>query len=84
MIQEIYQRGPIVCSIAVPETLEDYEWGVYEDKTGDTTQVHTVEVYGYAEEDGKKFWYVRNSWGRGVNNIGIESSCAWAVPYIIR
>lgn len=94
MMQEIYQRGPIACAIAVPEALEDYTGGVYCDDTGDMQQVHAISVVGYgvSEEDGTPYWLVRNSWGthwgeqgffrvcRGKNNIAIESDCAWATP----
>ena len=34
MMAEIAARGPITCTIACPETLENYTGGVYEDKTG--------------------------------------------------
>ena len=91
MMQEIYQRGPIACGIAVPDALENYTGGVFHDKTGDTDIVHDISVVGWgADTDGTKFWTVRNSWGthwgeqglfrviRGINNIAIESSCAWA------
>jgi cathepsin X len=92
MMQEIYQRGPIACGIAVPDALEDYTGGIFEDTTGDMEIVHDVSVVGFGEENGVKYWTVRNSWGthfgesgffrvvRGKNNIAIESDCAWATP----
>jgi len=90
MMQEIYQRGPIACGIAVPDALENYTSGIFEDKTGDMDIVHDISVVGYGVEDGTKYWTVRNSWGtqfgesgffrvvRGTNNIAIETDCAWA------
>lgn len=92
MMQEIAQRGPIACGIAVPQTLEDYTGGIYCDDTGDMEIVHDISVVGYGVENGQKYWLVRNSWGthwgedgffrvcRGTNNINIESDCAWATP----
>jgi cathepsin X len=29
MMQEIYQRGPIACGIAVPDALENYTSGIF-------------------------------------------------------
>lgn len=92
MMQEIYQRGPIACGIAVPDSLESYTGGIYKDETGDMSIVHDISVVGYGVENGTKYWVVRNSWGshwgesgfvrvvRGINNIAIESDCAWATP----
>ena len=92
MMQEIAQRGPIACGIAVPEALEEYTGGIFCDETGDMNIVHDISVVGYGVEDGAKYWLVRNSWGtqwgedglfrvcRGTNNIAIESDCAWATP----
>ena len=92
MMQEIYQRGPIACGIAVPDSLENYTGGIYCDDSGDLNIVHDISVVGYGEENGDKYWLVRNSWGthwgeegffrvcRGTNNIAIESDCAWATP----
>ena len=73
--------------------LKNYTGGVFHDKKVDTDIVHNISVVGWgADTDGTKFWTVRNSWGthwgeqglfrviRGINNIAIESSCAWATP----
>lgn len=91
-MQEIYQRGPIACGIAVPDALEDYTGGVFNDTTGDMDIVHDVSIVGWGVDNGVKYWTVRNSWGthygedgfvrviRGINNIAIESDCAWATP----
>eukprot|EP00882_Tetradesmus_deserticola_P001926 GHRQ01002065.1.p1 GENE.GHRQ01002065.1~~GHRQ01002065.1.p1 ORF type:complete len:548 (+),score=226.91 GHRQ01002065.1:231-1874(+) len=95
MQQEILAKGPIVCGIACPEEFV-YKYhsakhgGVYIDKTGDTELDHDVEVVGWGEEeDGLKYWLVRNSWGsywgslgffklqRGVNALQIESGDCW-------
>merc|ERR1712176_246582 len=92
MMQEIAQRGPIACGIAVPDALENYTGGIFCDDTGDMNIVHDISIVGYGVEDGQKYWMVRNSWGthwgeqvffrvcRGTNNIAIESDCAWATP----
>ena len=93
MMQEIYQRGPIACGVAVPDSLESYTGGIYNDTTGDTNIVHDISVTGFGvADDGTKYWTVRNSWGshwgeqgffrvvRGTNNIAIETDCAWGTP----
>jgi len=93
IMQEIYQRGPVACGIAVTEELEKYTGGIFEDKTGDLNIVHDISIVGWGEdEEGTPYWTIRNSWGthwgeqgflrliRGKNNLAIESNCAWAVP----
>eukprot|EP00828_Plagiopyla_frontata_P014121 TRINITY_DN1861_c0_g1_i4.p1 TRINITY_DN1861_c0_g1~~TRINITY_DN1861_c0_g1_i4.p1 ORF type:complete len:405 (+),score=48.83 TRINITY_DN1861_c0_g1_i4:51-1265(+) len=91
MMSEIYQRGPITCGVSVPESLENYTGGILYDHTNNTDISHDISVVGWGEENGTKYWRVRNSWGtpwgeqgyfriiRGVNNIEIESNCSWAV-----
>lgn len=91
-MQELAQRGPIACGIAVPDALETYTGGIFCDDTGDMEIVHDISVVGYGVENDNKYWLVRNSWGtqwgedglfrvcRGTNNIAIESDCAWATP----
>lgn len=76
----------------MPADFRTYTSGIYQDTTGATEKTHEISVAGYGMEDGKKYWLVRNSWGtqwgmdgfakviRGVNNIQIETECAWATP----
>lgn len=92
MMQEIYQRGPIACGIAVPHDLMKYTGGIYEDKTGELDIDHEISVVGWGVENRVKYWVIRNSWGtawgesgffrlvKGKNNIAIESDCSWATP----
>lgn len=92
MLQEIYQRGPISCGIATTKEFHEYTGGIFEDKTNRTEITHEISIVGFGEENGVKFWNLRNSWGinwgeqgfarvvRGTNNIAIETDCTWATP----
>jgi len=93
MKREIYHRGPISCGVAVTDGLVKYDGGIFKDQTNFTQVNHDISVVGYGEENGEKYWVIRNSWGaywgeggyfrlaRGINNIAIESGmCSWAVP----
>jgi cathepsin X len=92
MMQEIYQRGPIACGIAVTDEMENYTGGIFHDLSGDIEVTHEISIVGFGEEKGTPYWLIRNSWGehwgeegfmkliRGKNNMGIESDCAWATP----
>lgn len=93
MMAEIYARGPIACSVAVPQDFfSNYTGGIYEDKSGKKDRDHSIEVAGWGVENGVKYWIGRNSWGtfwgeqgwfriiRGKDNLGIETDCSFAVP----
>lgn len=96
MMNEMKQRGPIVCSMATPEVFDyGYHGGIAMDPFHNETEVdHDVEVVGWGETaGGQKYWLIRNSWGtywgtlgffkleRGTNALQIESGdCWWATP----
>ena len=95
MMAEIATRGPIACGLCVTPEFEAYAGGVFEDTTGCTQEDHIISIAGYGTtEDGTKYWIGRNSWGtywgesgwfkiiRGVDNLGVEDNCDWAVPIV--
>eukprot|EP01135_Chromosphaera_perkinsii_P002822 Nk52_evm12s228 gene=Nk52_evmTU12s228 len=65
IMSEIHARGPVVCSLATTHHFDyEYRGGVYIDKTNATDVNHDVEVVGWGEDDdGTKYWRIRNSWG---------------------
>jgi len=92
MMNEIYQRGPITCGIAVTQELLNYTGGIFVDNQTDLEIDHDISVVGYGSENGVNYWVIRNSWGtywgeegffrliRGTNSLKIESDCSWGVP----
>ncbi|CAI5716959.1 unnamed protein product [Hyaloperonospora brassicae] len=95
MMKEIMTGGPITCGISCSHEFNyEYRAGILEDTTGFMDLDHDVEVVGWGEENGTKYWHVRNSWGtywgmngffkivRGKNNLGIEADCAFMQPDI--
>lgn len=46
MMAEIYARGPLACTIAVTAAVEQYTGGIIDDKTGDVSLDHEIEVSG--------------------------------------
>jgi len=91
MMNEIYQRGPIACSLD-DTPIVNYTGGIvnYTGQSNGTN--HVVSIVGYGVENDVPYWLVRNSWGsyygeygffrilRGSNNALIESRCSWATP----
>jgi len=63
MMNEL-QRGPIACKMASNSDFSgNYKGGIYEDTINPAQIDHVVEIVGWGEEDGIKYWHIRNSWG---------------------
>ncbi|CAL5989852.1 Cathepsin_B [Hexamita inflata] len=63
-IKEALINGPISTTIWVYEDLQYYESGVYQHVYGKDIGYSACEIVGYGEENGVKFWKVKNIWGR--------------------
>ena len=91
----IYSWGPVSTGMEVyPDFYEFdpikdiYEWNGF----GDSIGGHAIEIVGWGEDNGKKYWWIRNSWGtdwgidgyfrmvRGKNICLIEENVITGVP----
>ncbi|KAH9108087.1 hypothetical protein LEN26_014192 [Aphanomyces euteiches] len=92
MMKEL-MNGPITCGMACSSEFDfNYSAGIFRDTTNYSVVDHDVEIVGWGELDGVKYWHVRNSWGtywgengffrivRGENNLVIESDCHAMLP----
>ena len=94
MKMEIWKRGPIGCGVDATETFDNYKGGIYKENIKHPQINHEISVVGWGKDPvtGEEYWIGRNSWGTywgefgffriemHKNNLGIETSCVWAVP----
>lgn len=94
MMNEIFQRGPIPCSMySETPAWHCYNGGILRaNNTKYNTTTHVISLLGWGIENGTEYWIGRHSggtfWGedgyfrieKGVNAFNIESHCGWAVP----
>jgi len=68
MMNEVFYRGPIACSITSNANLKNYTGGIFYDPVENRTVTnHVVSVVGWGVDttggNTTKYWIVRNSWG---------------------
>jgi len=89
MQKEIYNRGPIACSIDA-SPIEKYTSGVAKGPLFSIPN-HVISVTGWGTDEREGlYWIIRNSWGEywgeqgfariKAHSMAIQSQCAWAVP----
>ncbi len=96
MLHQVYTYGPIATGFMVYNDFYSYDAkkDIYQwDRKSKEIGGHAVVVVGFGEnEDGVKYWLVRNSWGtewgdngyfkilRGVNECEIEANAVGCIP----
>jgi cathepsin B len=91
----IYNWGPVTTGMTVyPDFYEfDAKNDIYEwNGQGQPVGGHAIEIVGWGEKNGKKYWIIENTWGkeygrdgyfwmaRGTNTCGIEENVIAGMP----
>lgn len=87
IMQELVTNGPMYVAFSVYSDFPTYKSGVYTKTSGSSyLGGHAVTLVGYGEENGQKYWKIKNSWNeawgdnghfkilRGADECGIEDS----------
>uniref|UniRef100_A0A0K0EHC3 Pept_C1 domain-containing protein n=2 Tax=Strongyloides stercoralis TaxID=6248 RepID=A0A0K0EHC3_STRER len=73
-IKYLEEKGPFSVGLQVPKQMYYYSSGIFDPTVEDCTKKsmgsHAMAVIGYGEENGEKYWLLKNSWGQGY---GIEN-----------
>ncbi|XP_029431178.1 pro-cathepsin H [Rhinatrema bivittatum] len=97
MEEAVAAHNPISFAFEVTEDFMSYRSGIYTNPKCHTTPDkvnHAVLAVGYAQENGKPYWIVKNSWGiewgmdgyfyieRGRNMCGLAACASYPIPQV--
>jgi len=68
--QAVYKQPVMVCIEADTPTFQFYQSGILDSFDCGTSLDHAVIIVGYGEENGTKYWIVKNSWGQSWGEQG--------------
>jgi C1A family cysteine protease len=68
--QYVGSTGPVSVSIKACKALFHYKKGIITAKECSSGSGHVVQIVGYGEEDGVKYWKLRNSWSKAWGEEG--------------
>mmetsp|Transcript_21496 Transcript_21496/g.31209 ORF Transcript_21496/g.31209 Transcript_21496/m.31209 type:complete len:369 (+) Transcript_21496:61-1167(+) len=70
LMNSVAQVGPISISVDA-DTFHSYESGIFDGCNQEQPNInHAVTLVGYGEENGEKYWLVRNSWSASWGEKG--------------
>ncbi|CRL01389.1 CLUMA_CG014421, isoform A [Clunio marinus] len=71
LLKTVASVGPVSVAIHVQGSFYNHRSGVYDDYSCQAVNLnHAVLVVGYGTENGKDYWLVKNSWGKGWGEQG--------------
>jgi len=63
IMNEIFNNGPVTCSIDATDALMNYTSGIFYGPSTSNTTNHAISVVGWGVQNNTPYWIVRNSWG---------------------
>lgn len=64
-MEALESYGALVITHYVTSAYQHYRSGIFDDPAANNCSLnHAIALIGYSEEDGNKYWKIRNSWGK--------------------
>lgn len=69
ILHAVSEKGPVAVSVAATGWFS-YSQGIFDGCSLNAVINHAVNLIGYGEEDGTKYWLIQNAWGTGWGENG--------------